>query len=159
MKPISNDLILRRFFPYRLSVLSNRVSGLIAREYSERFALRIPEWRVVAVLGEESGLTVTQIAARTAMDKVSVSRAVRTLVEREHVERIASQLDGRLSHLQLTSSGSEIYSRIAPLALKYERAITGELSPWELDRLNTMMDTLLEQVRKIEEHGLEHEAD
>ena len=157
MKPISSDLILQRFFPYRLSVLANRVSGLIAREYSERFALRIPEWRAIAVLGGESGLTVTQIAARTAMDKVSVSRAIRTLVERDHVERIASQLDGRLSHLQLTTTGREIYSKVAPLALKYERAITGELSPQEFEWLNTMMDHLLEQVRRIEELGLESE--
>ena len=44
-------LDLDDFLPYRLSVLTNRVSGAIARHYSERFGLSVPEWRVMAVLG------------------------------------------------------------------------------------------------------------
>jgi hypothetical protein len=41
-------LDLDRFLPYRLSVLSNRVSDAIAKAYSDRFGLTIPEWRVMA---------------------------------------------------------------------------------------------------------------
>ena len=36
-----NRLVLERFIPYRLSVLSNRISSAIADEYSERFDLTI----------------------------------------------------------------------------------------------------------------------
>jgi DNA-binding MarR family transcriptional regulator len=73
-------LELESFLPYRLSVLSNTVSGVIARSYSERFGLSIPEWRVMAVLGRYPGLPAADIAVRTAMDKVQVSRAVARLV-------------------------------------------------------------------------------
>ena len=45
------QLDLEHFLPYRLSVLSNRVSGTIARIYTERFQLSITEWRGMAVLG------------------------------------------------------------------------------------------------------------
>ena len=48
-------LDLEHFLPYRLSVLSNRISGAIAREYSTRFALTVTEWRVMAVLGRYPG--------------------------------------------------------------------------------------------------------
>src|SRR3546814_12999639 len=44
-------LDLERFLPYRLSVLSNRVSQTIADFYVERFGLAVTEWRVIAVLG------------------------------------------------------------------------------------------------------------
>jgi DNA-binding MarR family transcriptional regulator len=75
-QPAPNQLDLDRFVPYKLSVLSNRVSDAIARHYSERFGLSIPEWRVMAVLGQKPGLSARDVAARTAMDKVQVSRAV-----------------------------------------------------------------------------------
>ena len=52
-KPPPDHAILEldRFLPYRLSVLSNRISQDIARLYVERFGLGITEWRVLAVLG------------------------------------------------------------------------------------------------------------
>ena len=70
-----HGLRLDSYLPYRLSVASNAVSGLIARAYEDRFGLTIPQWRLVCVLAEEGGLTQVQIVARTVMDKVTVSRA------------------------------------------------------------------------------------
>ena len=70
-------LDLEAFVPYRLSVLSNRVSGAIARQYTERFGLTMAEWRVMAVLGGSPGLSARELSSRTGMDKVQVSRAVR----------------------------------------------------------------------------------
>src|SRR3546814_12463572 len=75
-------LDLERFLPYRLSVLSNRVSQTIADFYVERFGLAVTEWRVIAVLGRFAGLSANGVAVRTAMDKVAVSRAVARLLER-----------------------------------------------------------------------------
>ena len=48
-------LVLEDFVPYRLSVLTNRVSHAIAREYGARFGLSIAEWRVMAVLDKRLG--------------------------------------------------------------------------------------------------------
>ena len=58
------------FLPYRLSVVSNRVSRAIAQRYSAEFGLSIPEWRVMAVLGDAAPLSSNAICERTAMDKV-----------------------------------------------------------------------------------------
>ena len=43
-------LKLDSYLPYRLSVASNAVSGLIARAYEDRFGLTVPQWRVICVL-------------------------------------------------------------------------------------------------------------
>ena len=69
-------LDLAAFLPYRLSVLANTISRSFARLYAARFDLTIPEWRVMAVLGAYAPLSAGDVAARTAMDKVGVSRAV-----------------------------------------------------------------------------------
>ena len=77
--PRTADLQLERFLPYRLSVLSNTISSAIATDYSRRFGLSIPQWRVLAVLADTPNLTAAQISTRTAMDKVAVSRAIASL--------------------------------------------------------------------------------
>src|SRR5580704_19524896 len=78
-------LDLDHFLPYKLSILSNRASDAIAQHYSDRFGLSVPEWRVMAVLGQRPGLSARDVATRTAMDKVQVSRAVASLVEARRV--------------------------------------------------------------------------
>ena len=67
----------RAFLPYRLSILSNVVSTAIAVAYRQRLELSIPEWRVMAVLSRYPGLSAREVAERTHMDAVAVSRAVR----------------------------------------------------------------------------------
>src|SRR5258708_30312989 len=68
-------LELERFLPYRLSVLTNRISTAIARVYVRRFGLTVPEWRVMAVLGRFGAMSAHAGCGKTAMGKVRVSRA------------------------------------------------------------------------------------
>ena len=88
-------LELERFLPYRLSILSNRVSQAIARDYQSRFDLSMTEWRVMAVLArfDGDGLSASEVAARTEMDKVAVSRALARLVAARRVARSHTTYD------------------------------------------------------------------
>ena len=43
--------------------MSNAVSSRIAAEYQSRFGLKIPEWRLMAVLGEGRPLTQRELVA------------------------------------------------------------------------------------------------
>src|ERR1700754_4084535 len=72
----ADRLHLEHFVPYRLSVLTNIVSMSIAEAYEREFGLSIPQWRVIAVLARYPDLSAIEVAERTAMDKVAVSRAV-----------------------------------------------------------------------------------
>ena len=139
---LKNQLKLNGFLPYQLSVLSNRISGLIAHAYDVRFGLKIPEWRVIAVLGEAPGLTASALAQRTAMDKVAVTRAVQRLVKKGQVRRSASQSDGRVTHLSLTAKGRRVYAEVAPVALGYEASITEVLTAEERQVLERVVEKL-----------------
>ena len=139
-------LALDRFLPYQLSVLTNRVSDAIARQYSERFDLTIPEWRVMAVLGNTPGLSASEVAARTAMDKVQVSRAVANLVENGRVDRAADAQDGRITRLALSPRGQAIYHQVAPLALDLEARLIATLSAGERASLDAIMHKLSRQI-------------
>ncbi|MGA0608062.1 MarR family winged helix-turn-helix transcriptional regulator [Phenylobacterium sp. VNQ135] len=132
-------LKLDAYLPYRLSVASNAVSGLIARAYQDRFGLTVPQWRLVCVLAEDGGLTQGQIVARTVMDKVTVSRAAQGLVKRRLVSRADHHADGRSHVLELTAEGRRLYAEIAPLALAYEAALIAGLSPDEVGLLKRLL--------------------
>jgi DNA-binding MarR family transcriptional regulator len=136
-------LALDAFLPYRLSVLSNRVSRAIARRYAEAFDLSIPEWRVIAVLGQRAGLTATEIAEATEMDKVAVSRAVAKLVSKRRVAARDDPKDARRQILSLSAQGVSVHARIAPMALDSEARLLAALSPKERAQLDALIDRLL----------------
>ena len=152
------ELALERFLPYRLSVLSNRISGAIAREYQQRFALSITEWRVMAVLGRYSGLSATQVAQRTAMDKVAVSRAVARLLDAGRIARDFDDDDRRRSLLRLSDAGYVIYDQIAPLALGFERQMLEGMAADERALLFRLLDRLDEMELRAEHAGKDGEA-
>lgn len=135
-------LELERFLPYRLSVLSNRLSNAIARCYETKFQLSVTEWRVIAVLGRFPGLSANEVAERTAMDKVAVSRAVARLLESGRLQRNLHDADRRRSVLELSPEGYEIFRSVAPLALAYESALLEALEPEERDTLLALLDKL-----------------
>lgn len=138
----TGGLELEQFLPYRLSVLSNRISGAIAREYSQRFALGVTEWRVMAVLGRYPDLSAGEVAQRTAMDKVAVSRAVASLLEAGRLQRDIHGGDRRRSVLRLSPAGHAIYDEVAPLALAFERSLLGEMDASERALLFRLLDRL-----------------
>lgn len=136
-------LELARFLPYRLSVLSNKISRAIAERYSATFQLSLPEWRVMAILGESPNISAAEVADRTAMDKVAVSRAVKSLLECGRVERQYSSEDKRRSVLALSEDGRAVYREIVPLARAYEADLLGHLSASDHETLDRVIDTLI----------------
>lgn len=145
-------LKLAEFLPYRLSVLTNRVSDLVAAAYAQPHGMSRAQWRVVAMLGEQTGQTSTEIAQATAQDKVTVTRAVQALINERYVQRQASQDDGRVSHLKLTAKGRRAYADIAPAALSCERALLKSLSATERRQLDTLLEKLAARARDMHDH-------
>ena len=143
-------LLLERFVPYRLSVLTNTVSRALARSYAERFGLTIPQWRVVAVLGRESPLSARDLGERTVMDKVTVSRALQALIADRRVARATDRDDRRRAVLRLTPSGRALYRRIVPLARRYEAKLLQVLGGRERRDLDRLLSRLTDRARDLE---------
>jgi DNA-binding MarR family transcriptional regulator len=146
---MSKHLILEDFLPYRLSILSNTVSSTIASTYDRRFGLSIPEWRLIAVLGRFPGLSAVEVAERTLMDKVAVSRAVSKLLKSGRIDRQFADADRRRSILNLTEEGRKVHDEIAPMALKFEEDLLHGLSEDEIHTLNVLTERLLARARLL----------
>lgn len=141
------ELALERFLPYRLSVLANLVSRALAQIYEERFGLSVPQWRVIAVLARFPGLSASDVAEKTAMDKVMVSRAVAGLARQGRLVRRLEVDDRRRSTLRLSAKGMAVYRAIAPVALSYERELLEGFSPKERAALDRAIAELSRRAR------------
>ena len=137
------SLQLEQFLPYRLSILANTVSQAIASDYQRRFDLSVTEWRVMAVLARFEGLSAREVAQRTAMDKVAVSRALSRLVEAGRVNRDTHDDDKRRSVLSLTQTGWAMHREVAPMARAREREMLARLDAEERRWLKRILDKLL----------------
>lgn len=140
---------LSRFLPYQLSIASNAVSGRIVLEYRARFGLSVPEWRVMAILGNSGAMTQRDLTSRTLMDKVAVNRACKVLEERKLAERAPNEHDGRSHLLTLTDAGRAMYDEIMPLARKMEMQVFAGFSDDELAQFRIMLDKVREQAEDI----------
>ena len=140
---------LETFLPYRLSVLANVTSNAIAAAYEERFGLTIPEWRVIAVLMRHPGLSAREVAEKSRMDAVAVSRAVNRLLRAGRVRRAVAADDRRRSILQVSAAGAAVYRGVAPIALEFERSLLDTLSDDERAALDRLLDVLTQRAEVL----------
>jgi DNA-binding MarR family transcriptional regulator len=150
VEPGDSPLHLDRFIPYRLSVLSNTISMLIASVYEREFDLSIPQWRIMAVLARYPDLSAVEVAERTAMDKVAVSRAIQGLLTSKRILRAFDKGDRRRSILRLSAAGQAVYTRVSPMALRYEEQLLSVLSQADQRTLDRLLTRLMDQAKSMQ---------
>lgn len=146
-KSSSSDsrLELDSFLPYRLNVLANVVSQALSGIYAERYGLGIPEWRVIATLGQFGSATAKEIGAHSHMHKTKVSRAVASLMKRRLVQRRINRQDLREAFLSLTREGQLIYGDLVPVAQRFAADLSDGFSPHERDQFDILLTRLTER--------------
>lgn len=140
---------LADFLPYLLSITSNAVSERIAAEYRSRFDLKVPEWRVMAVLGDAGAMTQRDLTAMTLMDKVAVNRACKVLEERGFATRQPNTDDGRSHLLALSGQGVDIYMQVMPLARDMEQQVFSALTDAEILSFKKLLDRVRAQANLL----------
>lgn len=152
-KEESGPLRLEGFLPYRLNVLAETVSLALSRLYADRHGISVPEWRIVATLGQYQRMTAAEIGRHSRMHKTKVSRAVATLEDKRLVARETNPADMREAFLELTVEGRALYDGLVPLARGYVSDLTRELSPDERDSLDSLLTKLTDKAGALAGHG------
>jgi DNA-binding MarR family transcriptional regulator len=146
---------LADFLPYLMSITSNAVSGRIAEEYRSRYGLRIPEWRVMAILGDNGALTQRDLTALTLMDKVAVNRACKELEERGLAAREPNRSDGRSHLLELTEEGRRMHDQVMPMVVEMQRRLFANFTDDEVEQFKATLAKIREEVRYLNAEGIE----
>ncbi|WP_077755540.1 MarR family transcriptional regulator [Shewanella psychrophila] len=167
---LESSLILKHFLPYRLVNLAQNVSEKFAEVYQDKFNLTVPEWRILVHLfeqasvveqvkeaeqsnatnkegkdnveGKAGGISAKDLTVLASMDKSTVSRAVKIMLDKGYLVKHTNENDKRASLLKLTQEGKKLYLAIAPEALKWEASLLDVLSASEYRDLMRIIDKL-----------------
>ena len=141
-------LTLERYLPYRLSILSNKISSLIAQTYKDKFAISVTEWRIMAVLGEYPGISADEISAKTQIEKSILSRAIAKLLKRNFIERSIAADDKRRSVISLSTTGQAVYKEVVPLSYQYENQLLQCMTEEEQALFSELIDRLYQHTEE-----------
>ena len=149
MKKHLKPLKLESFLPYRLSLLSNTVSGNIAATYQDKFGISMAQWRIMAVLAEYPDISADDVCQRTQIEKSVVSRAIARLLERHLVTREIDGDDKRRSILRLSETGLSVYDEVMPISEAFEKKLLATLSKSERESLSALLHKLQAEAEVI----------
>ena len=131
-----------------------RVVNLTARPFSESIGkahrLSLNEWRVLLVLANHAGIAASDVAALTGLDKMSVSRALSGLVQRNRVVRRVDPNDRRRLLLRLSAAGERLYVRIGTPAKERERSLFRGIGADEQAQLRRTLDRLVANLLTVD---------
>lgn len=130
---------LNDFLPYQLSVLSLKISKGIAEHYQDQFGINISQWRVLVILYKNPDITAKKIAQLSQMDKVRISRTLKSLVQKKYLNQSTHPLDARAKNYELNERGRYLMRAVIPDALRYEEELLKKLSEDERQQLQHLI--------------------
>jgi DNA-binding MarR family transcriptional regulator len=120
-----------------------------SRVLHEQAGLTTSEWRVMSVLESFQPLSTNMVMAYTTMNKVAVSRAVSSLVERGYIERGVNEEDGRLLRLEFSEEGRVAFKKMSELVLGWSGSLLETLTAEEIQLFKQLLGKLRERMREM----------
>jgi len=138
---LSNQLC----FP--LYALSRKITGHYL-PLLEKIGLTYPQYLVMLVLWEQSGLSVKELGSKLMLDSGTLSPLLKKLEDRDLVTRTRLKQDERVVIINLTESGEKLkeHATLIPEQIKCSL----ELSFQELEQLRSLASGILEKVNNID---------
>jgi DNA-binding MarR family transcriptional regulator len=143
MQPTVPGFDLEHYLPYRLTVISGRLSAGLAKQYKTRFGISIAEWRVLLNVGYTEDLSIRDIEARVNLEKSKVSRAASKLEAKGYLTKHVDDKDKRLLKLTLTDDGVKLLGELIPIAQAFHAQLDAKLGE-NIDALQESLDLLME---------------
>ena len=138
---------LESFFPYRLAVAAEAFSQRLVEVYGRAHGLTREEWRLLFLLAGANRITSLDLARRTTLDKVQVSRASRRLEARGLVTRDVSPDDRRLRVYACTPAGRALFEQALPQVEARAGAILAAMDADDREALERGLAALLAVLR------------
>ncbi len=133
---------LANLLSYRLERLGEKVSQTVAVRILDEFGLALQQWYILLALYDLKDATATDLCLATALDKVTVSRAVSSLKRDERILSERDHQDRRKTHLSLSIAGQRTVEQVLPRVQVREAELKSALSDEELSALQDIMARL-----------------
>ncbi len=104
--------------------------------------LTSPQFDIIATLGNTEGMSFKELGEKTLITKGTLTGIVDRLEAKLLVRRVASSRDGRSQIVQLTKSGSALFTKVFPAHMNHLEHVFSDLSQKNLDDIELALQRL-----------------
>lgn len=145
---LTQDLQLHSLVSVKLNVVNVKMSRQIGQAVQKLENLRLPEWRILALLAQAGALSQADIRVQIGMDKGQISRTIKNMLASELVENENGSVKSRNVRLGLTEKGKTVHQRVDVMMEQRNSVLLGGLSPEEKQSLLEGLDRIEKAVDK-----------
>ena len=141
-----DDFTLDDSVPY----LMIRVSGLMNRQLEldlRPLKVSFQHWRVLAVLVQKNGSSITDLSEYAVVPHSSLSRLLSRMEADGYVRRQTDDQDARSVRVYTTAVGEVMYRRILPMAIDVREQSLAGLTKAQKNSLLGLMNHMLAQLQ------------
>jgi len=132
--------------------IEKSVGFLLAKAHQRLFArfrdllaphgITPPQFALLAFLWKRDGLSQTELAEKTEVDRTTLSGLIDRLAKQGLVNRCPHPNDRRACLVTLTAAGRKLEKQLAPIAMNLRQQINAELSTAEYEQLCQLLNRL-----------------
>ena len=134
--------MLQNSFTYQLASIADDAIDPCAKLFKQCFELDVRELRVLRLIGDEPGITFTELAQKTRFERSATSRILSRLIKNTLVRRTIDEVDARKFQFTLTQKGMALREKADPLSLELEALILSSLTGAERKEFRRILDKL-----------------
>lgn len=127
---------------FRLSEFMGISGSLVTRFCENEYGITREEWQFMAMLAKLGGLSPSDLAARTTVDRSQTSKTLRGLMAKGLVDRQPVPGDARKARVSLTDAGMHLYRQIFPRVVQVHNEVMQDLSTAEREALARHLQTM-----------------
>jgi MarR family transcriptional regulator, organic hydroperoxide resistance regulator len=145
-KPASRSpLVLDHYPPYLFHLITSHLNNRLL-DRMRPHGVTVQRWRVLMVLMNGDGRTMTDLVRMTLIAQPAVSRVIDQMERNGLVERRVAERDNRIVEVFLTQHGRDTYWKIAPDAEKHGIDMLAGFDASERKQLFELLRRLLDNV-------------
>jgi DNA-binding MarR family transcriptional regulator len=134
---------VEQFLTYRVHALHVALNRQAIEILDRASGLRLPEWRVISLLGNGGALNASTIGQNSVTDKGLLSRTLAALEKRGLIRTARDARDQRSVTVRLTRKGQAVYDKTIPHMRARHRLLMKALNKSEQTAVFAIIDKLL----------------
>jgi MarR family transcriptional regulator, 2-MHQ and catechol-resistance regulon repressor len=104
--------------------------------------LTMPQFDVIATLGNTNGMLMNELASRTLVTKGTLTGIVDRLEQKGYVRREIPPNNRRCFRVVLTTAGEDLFRQVFPAHIEHLKQRFDQLTPEELESIKHALDQL-----------------
>ncbi|NYT64020.1 MarR family transcriptional regulator [Alcaligenaceae bacterium] len=143
---------ITRLVSYRVLMLSSTLARWAAREYLQRFNLKLPEWRIISVVGARGPISPGDVSEVLSVDKAWISRTLPGLVKRNLLVVSLDLNNKRRTFLTLTNEGAALHGELSKASQERQNQLLNALTADERNEFERLLAVLQSEAENMLMH-------